>query len=383
MWLKLHSGFSTLLALLIVSTFSTVSWAQEVYEYSQSVKDLGRGGVRITTETDGAMMLYNPAMLAFTKGIRWSIADVGFGVGGTNGSNNLTLVQSNPAPNNLNPFFGNNVWVGGTGRSSFALPNFGFAGYENEAYDLLVQNPANPTVSLSEVNDVGYLIGGAFNLSPSLAFGVNLKRVTRTGGNTISIGPGNLLSNLNNIGTYLQSQLGQFSTGTGYGVDTGLIWKPNVTANPMVSLCWQDTGYTSFYSATGTNPPPPIEDNLTLGLTAHQEFLGFGWGAGLEYRHINNVDVDISKKFNAGIELNLLLLDARYGFYQGWPGYGASVDLWLLSIDAAYYTVERGTVAGQLPDYRYQVGVSIEAGFDPFFNISEFGSKNRRLKQRR
>ncbi len=369
----------------LVVTSSSVSRAQDVIEYTQTVKDLGRGGVRIPTETDAGIIFYNPAMLAFTKGIRWSIADLGFGGGCgscqvSGGGNNP--VQNPPAAGNLNSLYGNNVWLGGMGRSALAIGNFGFALYGSLAMDFLVQNPVFPSANLTGFQDYGFVVGGAFNLGPSLAFGANFKRVTRTGGTT-TVGAATLLTATINQ-NFLQNTLtAGTSTGTGYGGDIGLIWKPQFPFNPTVSLCWQDVGYTPFYASVGVNPPPPIEDNLVLGLTAHQDFLGIGWGAGLEYRHINNVDVDLSKKFNAGIELDLALIDARYGFYQGWPGYGLSVDLWLLSFDIASYTVERGAVAGQLPDYRYQVGLSFEAGFDPFFSLSEFGGKKRRLKQRR
>ncbi len=356
--------------------------AQETFEYTQSVKDLGRGGVRIPSETDGSMMFYNPAMLAFTKGIRWSVLDLGLGAGGTLGAGEQSVLQN---AGNLATLYGNNIWLGGMGRTAMSFPNWGMAIYGNLTVDALLKNPAFTTMSVAADEDYGFLIGGAFNLGPSLAFGVNFKRVTRTGG-TANITTAQLVAG-GNLNTLLTGSVAGLPVGTGYGDDVGLIWKPNVTANPIVSICWQDLGYTSFVS-TGPVAPPPIEDNLVLGLSAHQDMLGVGWGAGLEYRHIDNIDVDISKKFNAGLELDLALVDLRYGFYQGWPGYGASIDLWFLSIDAAYYTVELGPTAGQQPDYRYQVGISFEAGFDPFFNLSDIGGggpggRNRHLKQRR
>jgi hypothetical protein len=351
--------------------------AQEVYEYNQSVADLGRGGVRIPRDTDGRGMLYNPATLAFNKGVRWSILDF---QGGINGLSNATLFQNSPpSQSTIAQYYGDNIWIGASGASALAFPNFGFAAYGNVSLDFLASNPVYPTIDINGIYDYGLEFGTAFNLTPSLALGFNVKRVVRTGG-TATLGPGIILSPSFGTST-IQNAL--TATGVGYGGDVGLLWRGDSLLNPTVSVCWQDIGYTTFYPSLGSPSPPPLEDNLTLGLSTYQSLLGFGWGAGIEYRHINNVDVDISKKFNAGLELDLGIIDARGGYYQGWPTYGASVDLWLLTLDAAQYTIERGAVAGQNPDTRIQVGLTFEAGFDPFFTLTDFGGKKRRLKQRR
>jgi hypothetical protein len=365
------------LGLGIVSLLSLTSFAQEVYEYNQSVADLGRGGVRLPRDTDGRAMLYNPAMLAFTKGVRWSILGV---QGGINGVSNLTLYQNSPpSQTTISQYYGDNVWLGASGASALAFPHFGFAAYGNVSLDFLASNPVYPTINVQGFYDYGMELGWAFNITSNLAFGANIKRVTRTGG-TASIGPGVILSPSFGAST-IQNAL--TATGVGYGTDVGFIWRGETAFNPTMSLCWQDAGSTTFTPSAGSPAPPSLEDNLVLGLTTFQSYDGFGLGGGLEYRHINNVDVDISKKFNAGAEVDLGLIDVRGGVYQGWFGYGASVDLWLLTLDAAQYTIERGAVAGQNPETRIQVGLTFEAGFDPNFSLTDFGGKKRRLKQRR
>lgn len=356
--------------------FSIEGYTQEIYEYNQSVKDLGRGGVHILKETDGSAFLTNPAMLAFMKGIRWSILDF---QGGVNGQNTYNLLQNYPiSAANISHYYGQNVWLGFGGYTSFSMPYFGFAIIGNSYLNFLVTNPAFTTIDISSITDYGFQFGGAFNLSENFAFGATIKRVNRTGGST-SLGPG-AIAGLNQAA--IQNAIS--TAGVGYGGDLGLVWKGKNSVNPVVSLSWLDVGYTYFYPSTGTVGPPVQADNLVFNVTINQNYAGFGWGLGAEYRHIRNVEIEVSKKVHVGAELNLGLIDVRGGFYQGWMGYGASIDLWLFNLDAAVYKVERGVYAGQNGDDRFQIGLTLDAGFDPNFIMSGVGGKGRsKLKQRR
>ncbi len=359
--------------------------AQEVFEYTQTIQDFGRGGTRIPSIKDSKIIFYNPAMMAFVKEINWDLISFGMGTGCAGCSQpSLDSIIKTPflSTDNLANLYGRSTWLGAGGQSVLVVPNFGLGAYGNLTGTFNVTNPAYPSASLLGYMDYGFILGGGWAFNKDFAFGINLKRVTRRGG-TVSVDASTLVSTVVDQ-NFLKRILDNISNvGSGYGVDAGLLWQSDSAVNPIISLCWQDVGYTPFYSETGISAPPPIEDNLVLGLSMHQNLFGFGWGAGFEYRHINNANIDISKKFHTGIELNLALMDARFGFYQGWPSYGATVDLWFFNLDAAYYTQERGVVAGQLPDYRYSVGISLEASFDPSFQLIDFGGKARRLKQRR
>ena len=89
------------------------------------------------------------------------------------------------------------------------------------------------------------------------------------------------------------------------------------------------------------------------------------------------------KKIHVGAEIQLGFMDVRAGFYQGYFGYRLGIDLWLLQLDAALYTVEKGIYAGQTPEQKLQVGLLFDMEFDPNFKLTETGGKRRKLKQRR
>jgi hypothetical protein len=362
--------------IFLILLMTVTAKAQEIVEYNQSLNDIARGGVRVLKDEDGAALLYNPAILAFNKGVRWSVFNLGFGI---NGQSTLDLVQNFPLSNpaNLPQYYGKNIYTGINGWSSMSYPNFGFAAYSSNYLDFIITNPVSPQMNMESYIDYGFVFGGAFLINENLSFGINFKRVVRTGGNAIIDTP-TLMGGVSPA--TLQSAL---TTGTGYGGDIGLLWRGKSAFNPQVSLVWQDIGYTWFYPNSGTTSPPPLKENLILGVTANQSLGALGWAAGIEYRHIRNTDWELSKKIHTGIEVNAGIIDVRGGFYQGWAAYGLSVDLWFMSLDYAAYGVERGVYSGQNVDWRNQIGLSFDAGFDADFNLTDGGGKRRRLKQRR
>jgi hypothetical protein len=85
-----------------------------------------------------------------------------------------------------------------------------------------------------------------------------------------------------------------------------------------------------------------------------------------------------------GLEIGLPLIDIRGGFNQGYYTMGATIDLWLLRFDLAYYGVELGEYPGQDEDRRIEAQLIIDIGFDPSLNFLDFNkSKKKKLKQRR
>jgi len=71
-------------------------------------------------------------------------------------------------------------------------------------------------------------------------------------------------------------------------------------------------------------------------------------------------DDDFYKRVYFGAEAKLWKRFAlRGGFYQGYPSYGASLDLWALKLDYASYAEELGAYAGQTSDRRHVVQVTL------------------------
>lgn len=355
--------------------------AAEIFEPFQSIRQLGMGGVYVFDENDGSSFLQNPAYTCFVKGLNWSLLNVAVGVGD---AKQATFIQSNPitTATDLNKYYGKDFFLGLGGFSSLALPCFGMAGYFTGVASFKVHNPAYPVLKTFYVSEYGVKFGGGFPLGPNLAFGMDVSRVDRKGG-PYDFGPGPIsgIRSADEITTLVQSIQNQ---GVGYGLDLGFVGRfSELVLNPTLSISWKDVGSTQFAKTVGNEAPNRQRDNLVIGSTVGSSFLGFGFAMGLEYRHINDNDEQIGKKLHAGAELQLGFVDLRAGFYQGYYGYGAGVDLWLLQVDAALYTVEKGIYAGQTPEQRAQIGLLMELEFDPNFNLVESNGRKRRLKQRR
>jgi hypothetical protein len=356
---------------------ATVASAQELFEYNQSARALGMGGVRVIDETDSTMMYWNPANLSQIAGFRWDLVNVGVG---TPSKDLIDFFNNNAVSDfsSLSGYYGKNVSIRLNGNSTFAVPYFGLGGYGQASTSLVLHNPAYTNLNLAYFYDTAYAMGAAIPLGPTLYFGSNIKRVTRTGGSTI-VGA-STLANISNSSFLTNLQNTMTAKGTAWGADVGLLWKAPVPMSPALSVSWIDVGKTTFTS-TGT-APERIDDNMMINFNTHADFAGFGYAAGLEYRHVMNQPVQIGKKLHMGLELSMPLVDLRTGFYQGYTTYGLGIDLWVFKLDAAMYTVEKGVYPGQSPDNRYEVSLKLQLGFDPSFALMQVGSK-RRLKQRR
>lgn len=364
------------LFLILLGLSAPRAFSAELMTFGQDLRNLGMGGVRTFNGDQASVMMWNPAGLAFINGVRWDIISLGAGINGKDAydlSQNISDVQG---LDDLGAFYGHPIWVGGSGNTSLAFPYFGITFYDNLASDFMLNNPVLPELKVKYFNDVGIMLGSAFAIG-DFGFGINVKQVNRLGGDKL-IGA-DLLADIDSeaLAQYFQDG------GIGYGLDAGMMYRFPVPLTPTLSLAWQDIGDTAFQKTRGLSAPSAIRNNVTLGASVSGETLLAGFSAGLEYRHINTTGEQIGKKIHMGAEINLLNVDLRAGLYQGYPTYGLGVDLFLLQLEAAVYTTERGAYPGQTPEQRVQIGISSSIGFDPDFKLMDFGGKKRKLKQRR
>lgn len=365
------------LVLLLIFVSSQV-YASELYQHFQSVRALGMGGVYVYDESDAGVIFKNPAGLGQINGFNLTLFNIDAGVNGLQIYNDLQSISNMSGLSSLSALYGKNVWLGADAYTSFAIPYFGFAVFDNASTGFRLDNPAYPNMTMSLLNDYGYSIAGALPIAPNLYFGLGFKRLTRLGGTQVFGG-----TSLNNT---TNSQLASSfqNTGYAYGLDTGLHFVAPAPFSPTLSLSWMDAGATTFIKTAGNNAPARIEDNLTAAFTFNGDVPLLGFSGGFEYRHIKNNSEPLGKKLHMGVELSVAMFDVRAGFYQGYTTYGVGLDLLFMQLDAAMYSVEKGAYAGQTPDQRIEIRLISEISFDPSFSIMEFGStKKRKLKQRR
>ncbi|MBX2994504.1 MAG: hypothetical protein KF681_06775 [Bdellovibrionaceae bacterium] len=363
-------------ALILTLILSTAN-AAEMFQFGETPRSYGMGGVRVGgSPHDASAFLWNPANLTYQKGMNWDFFSIGIG---SNAYDKYERFQGFEfhGLESLDELYGEFVQTDFQGVSAFTLPFFGVAVYDQGYLSAIAHNPAFPVLDMTFLHDYALAVGASIPLGPEGSFGVNFKRITRRGG-PLQLGA-SVLDNLDN-----NTILDQFENeGIGYGIDAGLMMRADGPFHPTVSLAWQDIGSTSFVKTKGTAPPERIKDNLTLGLAFEQEIPLAGIAGGIEYRHITDTDEQLGKKIHMGLEVSLANIDLRAGFYQGYPTYGAAIDLWLLEVNAAMYTVERGAYPGQTPDKRVQIGIGMNFSFDPDFKITDESGRKRRFKQRR
>lgn len=347
---------------------------------------MGMGGVYVFDEDDASSLMQNPAYTCYTEGLNFTVFDVQVGVGDINSYESLTEANDSlpefESLDGLSPYYGKSLGFDGNGLVAFTLPCFGFAGFYSGTTHFELQNPAFPELDTFYMTDYGIRLGGAVPISKVLSLGLDAKRVTRQGG-PYSFGASSLteLTSENALSTLVESVKNE---GIGYGLDVGLVSRFEVLPfNPTISLAWKDIGSMSFAKTKGTDEPSRQKDNLVLGLTVDGSLPLVGMAAGVEYRHITDTEEQIGKKIHMGAELSLGFFDFRAGFNQGYTTYGFGLNFWILKIDAALFTVEKGVYPGQTPETTGHIGLILDLGFDPDFNLVDAGGRKRRLKQRR
>lgn len=360
--------------ILILSSFVQ---AKELRQFGETVRSNGMGGVHFPEPNKAYQFLSNPAYLSQVKGINWDLFGMGIGSNAYSSASELSGFQYTGI-SSISNYYGSYFNTFFQGYSAIATPNFGLAVYDEGFFDIAPHNPSFPTIDMTVINDYAFAMGYSFNLAPQTDFGINLKRITRLGGEQ-SLGIDTIALAASNSALIEQFQ----NEGVGYGFDLGLTHTIPAPFSPTISLAWQDVGSTAFTKTKGADKPERIKDNLTMAATFRGDSTLIGLAGGIEYRHINDANEPLAKKIHMGLELDLPLITVRGGLYQGYVTYGAGIDLLFFQIDAAYYTVERGAYAGQTPDKRIQIGISMNMGFDPDFNITDSSGKKRHLKQRR
>lgn len=352
--------------------------SQEIYSNHPSIRANGMGGVAVPFPSATEAIFVNPAALSDVSGMHWTVFDLNGGING------LTIAQSLQATGNiastaaLAGYMGKPVNLQIQAGSSFALPHFGFAAFDDAKIGFELTNPAYPNMTMTFQNDYGFMLGGAVDFGPS-SFGMVFKRTNRLGGPAQSIGIGTAISPSTLTNSFK-------AAGVGYGIDIGYNFKIPAPTTPTISLVWHDVGDTQFIATDATNSAPDHQaNNMILGIGGKVDLPGLDMAYGMEYTHAYQNDIQLGKKLNFGGEVSLPLVDLRLGLHQGYPTYGVGMDLIFFRFDASMYSEETGVYAGQKADNRIQLGIALDIGFDADFSISSLtrDSKKRKLKQRR
>lgn len=369
---------------LIITLFLTLSLqtqAAEYFEYNESIKSQGMGGVQLLFNKPAEVLHHNPAGLAFAEGFNLQVIGFRLGANGLDLVNSLSGLDTNNS-SSLSSITGKPIWINGLGSLTFTMPHFGIGAYKNFTLSTVLNNPAFPNMSTTLYDDSAYIVGFGSTLTQNFSWGMNLKRMTRAGGSKeISIG-----TIVDAVGSNDMSGItNQFEgSGVGYGIDTSMMFQFSSPIQPMLVVSWKDIGSTSFknVSTKTTEAPNHIDDNLSVGLGTLIDLPGLDVSTGIEYRNAMQKG-PLGKKLHLGTEISLPIFDLRAGLNQGYMTYGLGMNFFVFNIDLSYYTKELGEYPGQTPQNRIQFGFNMDFGFDANFNLNDSSGKKRKLKQRR
>ncbi len=383
-----------MLSIIFIATLSFVSaaYGQRLVENYISVRGAAMGNAYSAVVDDMDAIFYNPAALMRSSGLHWDILNLQFGIG------NFEAIQKfqnlgGDFQQTINDLSNENFSLNLGGKTGLQLGGFAFYVYENMNLGVGTSNPVSPQFDISYINDIGYGMSFAFPIIPSImAMGVSTKYIRRNG-NRFSVSASTLGSSDMD---YLRSLWDL--NGTGYGLDTGLLFRIPGPISPTISLAWKNIGGTTFKATTSGNTAPPADgDEISVGAALNINALLISFVPSIELKHVGDSSVPFGKKLHAGFELNFLNLAIRGGLNQGYWAAGIGLGLGPLDIDIASYGVELGSSPGQIEDRRYMIQIDMGLGMDfggggssGFSSSSgggdEKGAQNRvqrRLKKRR
>ena len=371
------------LLILLLFFLNQKVFSGELFESNLSVRALGMGNAYISVVDDAYSLFYNPARLAFVDGMNFRLMDL---YATASDPTELTdLIDSQSSSDDLgavlDPFFGKNVAGGLGGRAAFAMPRLGLALYGDTQVGIDLTNPVLPDLDLRAVVDYGGVVGVAIPVFPFVNLGIAIKKVFRQGG-TLDIGAATVGElDLDAITEEINRK------GSALGMDLGLTVSVPGPFDIAASFAWKNVGGLSFSHDSGPGKPPSEKDEMILGVAAGVDLALIGVTAALDYKHLNNNDVQLGQKVHLGVEINFLNMDFRAGLNQGYYTLGYGLGLGLIDIDLATYGVEVGEFPGQKEDRRYALQITIELGINPFFSLggdssSGSGKSSRRTRRR-
>ncbi|AZZ37641.1 hypothetical protein CIK05_12830 [Bdellovibrio sp. qaytius] len=366
-----------LLILFLTSFLSQPAFAIELYQMGQSTRSVGMGGTAIAFARGTDALFNNPAALARVNGFSLNIITFGPAVS-TNAADVADSMSGSSGftASDVNNLYGKQIFSDVTGRTGVVIPYVGVGGYSNNTLLMSFNNPSFPTFNVDFTSDYAYVVGAAIPVTDNFSLGIAGRHVKRWQGNADILVSSLIGANARDV---LEANL--LNKGKGNAIDLSALYTFKGSWNIDVATVWKDVGDTKFTPTQGVGPDRQ-ENNLIFGVAAEKELGFISWTNALEYKFVRNSG-DVTKKLHLGTELSLPIIDIRAGYNQGYLSYGAGIDLWFLQLDVAKYTSELGATAGQTPNERYQMSLSLNLDFDASFKVTNTDGKKRRLQQRR
>lgn len=154
------------------------------------------------------------------------------------------------------------------------------------------------------------------------------------------------------------------NTGTATAADLGLMFKTSSKRSPFsLGLTVQNVGDASFKGLEETDKVAKLKQTVNLGLAIEPGTRFSKFRFLLDVRDLGSTtDKNGFKKIHIGSEITIRkFLGLGAGLNQGYPSFGAHLNLYVIRFDIGAYTQEVGARVGERPDTRYFMRIT--AGF--------------------
>ncbi|MBI2603536.1 MAG: hypothetical protein HYW48_10830 [Deltaproteobacteria bacterium] len=341
---------------VMVFSFPCVAGSQPAEWTHFGTRPLGMGNAFVSVADDFNALFYNPAGLARLKEMRFEIinprVEVSYNtislardlVKDTKGQKSLDDIldlmrEQSGLPHYFALGFTPHVvaphWGVGIGSKNFlSLTAHSYVVFETEVL-------ANVLMPISYADSL---------LEDRLSWGVSLKPVAAVGiQDDINVDDLDLFRSDTTGAKDSQKQLDQLMvSGVGVGADVGLLFTPIEPLEPTLGLSITDVGGTAYKQTISTRKAPPLrQPSFNTGvslkpLKTERTYLLLALDS-----HSINQPLHYSQKFNLGMEWGFSrIIKVQAGLKSGYPTAGLQIDVELLKLRLATYTVDHGPVVG-------------------------------------
>lgn len=348
--------------LMVFCAGMSQSYAGEFPSLYRGIRPLGMGNAFITVADDENTLFYNPAGLNDVQGFGGievlnpliEFSQVGLDAYGDFkdiDSDNVTEVTDL-----LGNYIGERFSLRTSLYPNIIFHNFGIGALGQVSFSGEVRNRVNPQVIIDGTADVGGVVGIAYGFrEKKVQVGVGLKFVQRQSFQKTYYATDIAAEDFDPSNDFSEEK----ETKTGFSGDVGVKVNPEWPLRPSIGLVLQNIGGLNL----DEDDADEIPQQLNAGISIHPDLWIFKNTLALDVvdltKNVEGED-DFYKRVHMGAEIKLpYVLSLRVGANQGYPSFGATIDLWIIRLAYAYYKEEVGTVAGQKDDARHVGQIAI------------------------
>lgn len=346
---------------LICAIFLFCRGAQSLstFDNFRDIRWLGRGNTGVAVINDGTAAFYNPGGIG-------AIEDYSFTLANPSGAGNQNFVSSirelatltsggGSITDKFEPFLGKPLGLQASTFPNIAVPGFVAGFWDYFDTQLEYRNPVNPQLQIQSRNDYGLVFGGGKSINNKLFVGASLRYVRRKVMDTTVSGSTLLTASP----SYLTSL---FGNGEGWGLNLGAQLRQPMGKNRVFSLglAVEDIGRTRFINRQGGLSPEVQDQKVNIGSAYSFKGSLFDAMVLFDIKRISDPDISYTKRIHMGVELSILRMDLRGGFFHGYWTAGASIRLLpIMDIDFATYAEELDTAAGMRQNRMWLIGINM------------------------